>query len=70
MHPELDQNVTLGAQSAAGVTLERQWRLPGWKAFRSLRVLGAVDNVTNAAMYEQCGLPRAGRTFRLSISLH
>lgn len=70
VHPDRDTNVTLGAQTAAGVTLERSWTLPGLKAFRFLRVLGAVDNVTDNAMYEQCGLPRAGRTFRLSLSLH
>ncbi len=69
VHPDLGTNVELGSQSAAGVTLERQWSLPGWRAFRFLRVLGAVDNVTDSAVYEQCGLPRAGRTFRLSLSL-
>lgn len=69
VHPELGRNVTLAAQSAAGLTLERQWRVGGWKAFSIFRLLGAVDNVSNAALYEQCGLPRAGRTFRLSISL-
>jgi iron complex outermembrane receptor protein len=70
VHPDLGDNVTLSAQTAAGLTVEKQWSVPGWKAFRFLRVLGALDNVTDAAMYEQCGLPRPGRTFRLSISLH
>ncbi len=69
VHAERGQNVPLAAQTSAGVTLERGWALPGLKAFRWLRVLGAVDNVANVAMYEQCGLPRAGRTARVSIEL-
>ncbi len=69
VHPELGNNVSLDAQTAAGVSLERRWAMPGLKAFRWLRVLGAVDNLTNAAMYEQCGIPRAGRTLRLSLQL-
>jgi len=36
---------------------------------RASQVLASMDNVTNAAVYEQCGLPRAGRTLRLSVDL-
>ncbi len=36
---------------------------------RASQVPASMDNVTNAAVYEQCGLPRAGRTLRLGIDL-
>jgi len=61
-------NLSLEAQSVAGLTAERSWRL-GTSAFRRLRLLIGADNLTDAAVYEQCGLPRAGRTLRVGITL-
>ena len=46
---------------------------PGWRVvaagWRSLRLVLGVDNLADAAVYEQCGLPRAGRTLRLAVTL-
>jgi iron complex outermembrane receptor protein len=62
-------NLNLDAQSVAGLTAERWWTLGG-AAFNRLRVLLGADNLTDAAVYEQCGLPRAGRTLRVGITLN
>lgn len=69
VHPELDQDVRLAAQTVTGVTVQRSWGLGSGRGFGWLRVLAGVDNLTNAAVYEQCGLPRAGRTFRIGVDL-
>jgi iron complex outermembrane receptor protein len=61
-------SLSLDAQSVAGMTAERSWAL-GRSTFRRLRVLLGADNLTDAAVYEQCGLPRAGRTLRIGITL-
>jgi iron complex outermembrane receptor protein len=37
--------------------------------FRALRALVSVDNVGNATVYDQCGLPQPGRTVRLMLTL-
>lgn len=67
--PDTDADVELAGQSIAGVTLHREFGLGSGRVFRFLRVLAGMDNVTNAAMYEQCGLPRAGRTLRIGVDL-
>lgn len=69
INPELDRDVQLSAQTVSGATLQRSWGLGHGRGFSSMRVLAAVDNLTNAAVYEQCGLPRAGRTLRVGIDL-
>ena len=61
-------NLTLGAQQIVGVSAERRWGLGG-AFFKAMRVIVAADNLTDAAMYEQCGLPRAGRTLRIGVSI-
>lgn len=62
-------NLALRSQQVFGVNAERQWELAAGM-FRSLRALLAIDNVGDVAMYEQCGLPRAGRTLRVGLTLH
>lgn len=69
VHPELDRDLRLAAQTVTGVTLQRSWGLGSGRGFGWLRVLAGMDNLTNAAVYEQCGLPRAGRTFRIGVDL-
>jgi iron complex outermembrane receptor protein len=68
VNPDTDSDVSLASQTLAGVTAHRTWAISG-RGFRALRVLAGVDNVANAALYELCGLPRAGRTVRLGVEL-
>jgi iron complex outermembrane recepter protein len=69
VNPELGRDVALAAQSVVGVTLARTWTLGAGRGFGAMRAVAAVDNVADAAIYEQCGLPRAGRTLRLGVDL-
>lgn len=39
----------------------------GWLS--RLEVAGGVDNLTDATVYDQCGLPQSGRSFRLQVRL-
>jgi iron complex outermembrane receptor protein len=34
-----------------------------------LRAVLGLDNVTDATVYDQCGLPQPGRTLRLGLDL-
>ena len=68
VNPEAGGDVALDAQTVGGATLDRGFSLGGG-LFRTMRLILGVDNVANAAVYEQCGLPRAGRTLRLGVDL-
>jgi len=69
VNPETTRDESLAAQAVASVTAARGWRLRSGGVFQRLRLLLGVDNIGDRAVYEQCGLPQAGRTVRLSISL-
>lgn len=68
VNPSTGRDDLLTAQTIGGLTAHRHFATVAG-GFRTLRVLAGLDNVTNAAVYEQCGLPRAGRTLRLGFDL-
>jgi iron complex outermembrane receptor protein len=54
------------------VGVERSWNLvraASRALFRTIRVSAMLDNVANARIYSQCGLPEPGRTFRLGVEI-
>ena len=61
----------LGGQTTGDAALSRAWTLGGARArlLRTLRATLALDNLTDATVYDQCGLPQPGRTLRLAIEL-
>ncbi len=67
VNPETDRDVGLARQTVLGATAQRRWRFA--RGGHGLRALLGLENVTNAALYEQCGLPRAGRTLRLGVTI-
>jgi iron complex outermembrane receptor protein len=69
VHPDLGRAVPLESQRRfdAGVDREYTVRRSGW--LTRLRVALGVDNLANAAVFDQCGLPQPGRTFRAAVSL-
>jgi iron complex outermembrane receptor protein len=70
-HPDLGRQVELGAQTVGDAAVSRSWSL-GRRAGQLLDVLSAtlaVANVGDATVYDQCGLPQAGRTLRFGIEL-
>lgn len=58
----------LAARTEANAALERRFPMANRGALRSLRAVLALDNATNAAIYDQCGLPQPGRTLRFMLS--
>lgn len=65
VHPDHGGDVRLDAGGTLGAGLRRTWRRAG----TPLRISARVENLTDAATYDQCGLPRPGRTLRLSFEL-
>ena len=72
-HPDLGRQVELGAQTVGDAALSRSWpRGGGGRAgalLGAVRATLAVDNVSDATVYDQCGLPQPGRTVRFGLEL-
>jgi iron complex outermembrane receptor protein len=68
VNPNSGNDDLLKAQTIGGLTAHRSFAMAAG-GFHSIRVLAGLDNVTNVAVYEQCGLPRAGRTLRVGFDL-
>jgi iron complex outermembrane receptor protein len=69
LNPDTGNELTLASQTRADIALERNFPSLGRGVFRALRALVSVDNVGNATVYDQCGLPQPGRTVRLMLTL-
>ncbi|MGH7717776.1 MAG: TonB-dependent receptor domain-containing protein, partial [Gemmatimonadaceae bacterium] len=71
VNPDLGRQEALARQTRGDVSLEREWRIGRGETARALdrvKVALSLDNVTDAAVYDQCGLPQPGRTLRLVVS--
>jgi iron complex outermembrane receptor protein len=69
VNPELERTVALAPQARGDLGLDRSWTLRGGGLLQTLRTVLALDNVADAAVYDQCGMPQPGRTLRLSLEL-
>jgi iron complex outermembrane receptor protein len=68
INPDLEAEVALDPDSWLDLELERGFRLgPGG---RPMRALLAIDNLTDSAVYDQCGLPQPGRLVRIQIQVY
>lgn len=67
-HPDQVELVELSAQAAGHLALTREWRGNRWR-LGTIRALLAVDNLSDATVYDQCGLPQPGRTVRVGLEL-
>ena len=63
-----DGEMRLPARTQTNAALERRFTLAAQGAVRAVRAVLALDNATNTAIYDQCGLPQPGRTLRLMLS--
>lgn len=65
------ENIRLDGGSHINADVARVWNLGsagnGWLSRLETRI--AVDNLGDAAIYDQCGLPRGGRLFRFEVRL-
>ena len=68
--PDTGGQERLGDQTEANVALERSWVLRRDSGvFGALRTVLALDNATDATVYDQCGLPQPARTLRLVVQI-
>jgi iron complex outermembrane receptor protein len=70
LHPDAGEFQRLAGETVGHVALRRRWSLGGGTGLlRLLETTIALDNVTDGAVYDQCGLPQPGRTLRFAIQL-
>lgn len=70
VHPDLATTVRLAGRGEGDLGLAKAWRLRGGEGVGlpgTLQAVVSVDNVTDATVYDQCGLPRPGRTLRFAL---
>jgi len=49
--------------------LRRLFSLEGRSALGNVDAIVSVTNLTDSAIFDQCGLPQPGRTFRIQVRL-
>lgn len=69
LNAETQNEMTLTAQTETDLAVERRFALAGRGALRGFRALLSLDNVSDAVVFDQCGLPQAGRTLRVMFTL-
>lgn len=69
VNPDTQRNQALAAQTWTGGGIERGFALGRGDVFSRLVASLAIDNLADAGVYDQCGLPQAGRTLRLGLTL-
>lgn len=67
-HPDRGEQVSLGGQGVLDLAVTREWDA-GNAGLGAVRLVLAVDNVADASVYDQCGLPQPGRTIRMGVEL-
>lgn len=65
--PDAGSDLALDSTGRLDLLVSRQWTVGG--PFRTLQASASFDNVTDAAVFDQCGLPQPGRLFRLQFRL-
>jgi outer membrane receptor protein involved in Fe transport len=67
-HPDTGADVKLEGGTWWNGLLSRIWNLPTSSGMvQRLETVVSVDNLGDVALYDQCGLPRAGRLFRFQV---
>ena len=59
----------LDSTGSVDLQLRRRFTLGGRSTFANAEALISVANVTDGAIFDQCGLPQPGRTFRIQVRL-
>lgn len=67
VHPDTGDERRLAPGTDGSLALDRSWPVRVWGGI--LRTVLAFDNVTDAAVFDQCGLPQPGRTLRLVVRI-
>lgn len=59
----------LQARTVTDLAAQRSFTVRSSGPFRLLKALVSLDNVSDQAVYDQCGLPQPGRTLRVMMTL-
>ena len=65
--PDLGSDVALDPSARLDLHATREWKLSG--ALSRLQTTVALDNLTDQAVFDQCGLPQPGRLLRLQVRI-
>ncbi len=68
VNPDLGSDQELEASTSLAFQLWRDWMFKAGP-LRRFRALAAFENLTNGTIYDQCGLPRPGRIFRIQLEV-
>ncbi|HEX6559905.1 MAG TPA: TonB-dependent receptor [Longimicrobiales bacterium] len=68
VNPETNSRETIGASTRFDAEVARAWPLRGGWSSRA-EVAAGVDNAGDAVLFDQCGLPQPGRTFRIQLRI-
>ncbi len=68
-HPDLSRLVRLAPQTIADASLARAFPLRRGGLLQRIVASMALENIGNRTVYDQCGLPQPGRTFRLAFDV-
>jgi iron complex outermembrane receptor protein len=69
LNADTGNEMELDGQVETDLAAERTFRVASSGPFRALRALVSLDNVADATVYDQCGLPQPGRTLRVMFTL-
>ena len=65
--PDLDADVALDPTARVDLVVSREFAIGG--PFRTLQTSLSLDNLADATVFDQCGLPQPGRLLRLQFRL-
>jgi iron complex outermembrane receptor protein len=65
--PDTGQDVELDAGTWLNAALGKVWRMGRGGSGRRIETRVSGDNLTDTALYDQCGLPRPGRLLRFQV---
>jgi iron complex outermembrane receptor protein len=68
-NPEVGGLESFDTDPAVDLSVRRTFQVGGSGVLSRLETFLGIDNAGDAAVFDQCGLPRPGRTFRLQLRL-
>jgi iron complex outermembrane recepter protein len=69
LNGDTGNEMVIRGQSESDLAVEATIPVARRGLFQSIKALVSLDNIGNAAVYDQCGLPQPGRTLRVMMTL-
>lgn len=68
-HPDSGADVELDGGTWLNAVLSKVFSVPGLRVGRRIEARVSASNLADVALYDQCGLPRAGRLLRFEVQV-